>query len=82
MAAHQGALQLLPTVDGDVLGGEGAEPGGHPVVRRRVSGELVDDGSRRRHRGEGLVAEHDWRAVPGDRDDLRDGKRTGTDDHR
>ena len=74
MRAHQRALQLGAHLGRDVPGGQGAEPGRDAVRRGGRGGELLDHGPGADDRREGLVAEPDRGAVPGDRDHLGEGQ--------
>ena len=78
--ADQGALQLGAPFGRDVPGGQGAEPGRHPVVRRGVVRERVDDLAAGGDLGLGVRGELHGGAVPGDRDDVGEADRPGAHD--
>jgi hypothetical protein len=68
--ADEAALELGPPIQGDLRGGQRAEPGGDAVVRPVVLGQLVDDGPAAGDLGQGLVGQPDAAATPRHPDDV------------
>ena len=81
MAADQAALQRDPPVRRDVPRGERPEAGGDAVVRPRVTGERLDNLATGCDLGKRLAGELDRRVVPGDGDDVAEGRCTDPNDH-
>jgi hypothetical protein len=74
VTAHERALQVAASLRHDVRRREGAETGGDAVVGAIVVGEGFDDRPARCHPLDGVGAEFDRFAMPGDCDDVGDGE--------
>ena len=74
VAADQAALQCNPPVRRDVPRGERPEAGGDAVVRPHVAGERLDDLATGGDLSERLAGELHRRVVPGDGDDVVEGR--------